>query len=251
MSDDELSPIERLKQQMNEAKDDGSSGETTKAPEEKETTVKSTASKKKAPAKKKPVKAAKPAKKKAAAKKPAADEAAPAKKPRVAKKKGTAKAAKSAAKPAAKPAKKPAKKAAAKKAPAKKAAAKKAPAKKTSKPPVKATGSTREMVRDRKGDGLTPIERKIIKFIADSDEPLSVVSIGRRMFGQDCPSEGENSFRTVRNALRFPVKYGMVDMVKDQRGLYRIGAAYKRSKGNLTKLAERYRDRVAKERKAS
>lgn len=238
MSDEELSPVERLKQQMSEAKgEEPEDSSTTKAPEEKETPVKSTtASKKKGPAKKKPVKAAKkPAKKKAAAKKPA-----PAKKPaRVAKKKGTAKKAAPTEKPAAKKAKAPAKKAAAKKAPTKKA-------------PVKAAaGTTRSMVRDRKGDGLTPIERKIIKFIADSDEPLSVVTIGRRMYGKDCPSEGSESFRTVRNALRFPVKYGMVDAVKGERGLYKIGAAYKRSKGNLEKLAERYRARVAKERKAS
>jgi hypothetical protein len=224
MSDKELSPVEQLRQQLADSKEE----EPAKKPESKPVATKAAAKKRKVNVKSTSAKkVAKPAAKKVVklAAKPAA------KKPvRVAKKQGT------------KAAKKPAKKAAAVKT-----------TKTTKKAPVKAAPSvgTRDMVRDRKGDGLTPIERKIIKFIEGQDEPVSVVTIGRHMFGKDCESESENSFRTVRNGLRFPVKYGMVDMVKGQRGLYKIGADYKRSKGNLNKLADRYRARIAVEKKAS
>ena len=238
--DDELSPVEQLRKELEEAGDNKGKETPTEAPANKEKNVSKSSTAKKAakkPAKKKPVRVAKkkqPAKKAAASKKTTR---APAKKGvKVAKKKSAPKKAA--------PAKKPVK--AAKKAPAKKKATKRAPADASTK---------RTMVRDRQGDGLTPIERKIVAFIADQEEPVSVVTIGRRMFGKDCPSEGENYFRTVRNGLRFPIKYGMVDQVKVKgevkRGLYKIGAAYNRSKGNLEKLAERYRARVAKEREAS
>lgn len=217
MSDDEMTPIERLNKLKREMKD--SSSDDTVAPKKKKRKVKvkvKTTAKKGAVAKK-PVKAVKKGKKTEKAEKTK-------KKPvKVAKKKTTAKS----------------------KAPAKNKKA----ASKAAKPAKAAT--SREQARDRKGDGLTPLERKIIAFIADADEPVTVVTIAKSMFGKNCISEGPNSYRTIRNGLRFPVRYGMIEAVKGSRGAYKIGKEYKRVKGNLSKLAERYRNRVEKERKAS
>lgn len=154
-----------------------------------------------------------------------------------------AKAAKATAKKA-KPAKKatrgngkgkPAKKAAAK--PAKKRAKKAA-----SKSNGKSNGAAdRKIDRDKDGDGLRPIERTVITAVADEGEPLSIVGLAHRMFGENCGSEGPESVRTIRNAARVPVRFGILE--SGGRGKLQTSTAYKRAKGDVSKVIKNYHAR--------
>jgi hypothetical protein len=93
--------------------------------------------------------------------------------------------------------------------------------------------------RDKKGDGLRPIERKIVKSIANVDEPMSVVAVARRLFGKDCPSEGENSVRVVRNGIRMLLKYNVLEATG--RGTLKVSAAYKKADGDISKIVSKAR----------
>lgn len=151
------------------------------------------------------------------------------------------KKAKKAAKKKAAP-KKAAKKAApkaAKKAPAKKA---KAPAKKKAAPKAKkaaaskSNGVDRVNDRDRKGDGLRPVERKLLKLI-EKHGPISLINLAQKHFrSKDIPREGPDSVRTIRNGIRKPVEYGIVEWT--DRGVVDF-TKYAKSKG-VDKAVARY-----------
>jgi len=131
--------------------------------------------------------------------------------------------------------------------------AKTAPAKtqKVKAKPKKATKPTRKkktkdpartLDRDRKGDGLRPIERKIIKAVANSDGNLGILDIAHDMFGPECGSEGPNSVRTIRNAIRIPIRYGIIE--HSGRGRLRITEAYTKSEGDLKSIVNSYKEQA-------
>jgi hypothetical protein len=106
--------------------------------------------------------------------------------------------------------------------------------------------SNRSLDRDKtdKGDGLRPIERRIIEVVADNSEPTNIKEMALLIFGEDCGSEGPDSGRTIRNAARMPIKYGVLESAG--RGQLKVTAAYKRAKGDLVKLMKSYRARMKK-----
>jgi len=169
---------------------------------------------------------------------------------------GAAKPAKAAAKKA--PKKSP-KKAPAKAAPKKSPKSAKASKSSKTKAPKKSSAKTRadlpevtkatERVyqRDKNGDGLTPIERKIMTIIEKNGGEMSIANIAAKLFSKkvdDIPREGVESFRTVRNGIRKPLEYGLLLRSKTERAVVKLSAAYKKSG---LKAAERYMDRIRKE----
>ena len=166
-----------------------------------------------------------------------------------------------------KPAKKPVKKVAKKAKPPKKVATKKAATKKTKptkkvkakkptrakpkkvvkqskskRPTKKKTDDARSFDRDRTGDGLRPIEREIIEAVASSDGTLGILDIAHDMFGPKCGSEGPNSVRTIRNAIRIPIRYGIIE--HSGRGRLCVTEAYAKNEGDLKSIVDTYREEV-------
>ena len=149
---------------------------------------------------------------------------------------------------------KPKKKTVAKKSPIKKpkpkrAVPKKAKPKKVSKPKAKpqkkkikkVSKKTKDRVfdRDRSGDGLRPIEREIIEAVAYSDGNLGILEIAHNMFGPKCGSEGPNSVRTIRNAIRIPIRYGIIE--HSGRGRLCVTEQYVKTNGDLKGIVDAYR----------
>ena len=90
--------------------------------------------------------------------------------------------------------------------------------------------------RDINKDNLTDLERSILSFMAQHEEPVSVKEIAVHMFGEDVAPEGKgaNSVRTIRNALRIPKAMDLITM-SDGSGKYTVTDRY--LKGGL-KAAE-------------
>lgn len=90
--------------------------------------------------------------------------------------------------------------------------------------------------RDRMGDGLRPIERKIIKVI-EKDGPISLVNVAKKVFrAKEIPGEGPDSVRTIRNGIRKPVEYGMLEWT--DRGIMDLTRYAK--KHGINKAVSRY-----------
>ena len=135
------------------------------------------------------------------------------------------------------------KKAASKKSKPKKAVSKpKRPPKKKVKRITKKVSKKKDRVfdRDRSGDGLRPIEREIIEAVANSDGNLGILEIAYNMFGPKCGSEGPNSVRTIRNAIRIPIRYGIIE--HSSRGKLCVTEQYTKTNGDLKGIVDAYRE---------
>ena len=100
--------------------------------------------------------------------------------------------------------------------------------------------------RDRKGDGLRPVERKLLKLI-DKHGPISVLNLAQKHFrSKEIPREGPDSVRTIRNAMRKPIEYGMLAWAG--RGIIDMTPLAKKS--GVEKAAQRYQRKAVKEVKA-
>lgn len=111
--------------------------------------------------------------------------------------------------------------------------------------------ATRTNDRDRKGDGLREFERKLIK-VVEKHGPISIKNLAEKMFGKNVPGEadGKDSVRTIRNAVRKPVQYGLLQ--RPENGQIEVTNAYKKSgltvaeKSVATAREARKADRPAK-----
>lgn len=111
-----------------------------------------------------------------------------------------------------------------------------------SKAKVPSAPKTRLNDRDRNGDGLRPVERKLLKLI-DKHGPISVLNLAQKHFrAKELPREGPDSVRTVRNAIRKPIEYGMLTW--SGRGIIDLTTATRNS--GLEKAAARYQRKAIK-----
>jgi repressor of nif and glnA expression len=82
--------------------------------------------------------------------------------------------------------------------------------------------------RDISDDNLTALERSILNFLAESDEPVSVKQIAIQMYGEDVVAEakGKESVRTIRNALRIPKAMDLI--TPEGSGMYSASKSFKK-----------------------
>ncbi len=103
----------------------------------------------------------------------------------------------------------------------------------------------RSLDRDRKGDGLRDVERTVLKLVEKVGN-ISVLNLAGKLFKrpvEEIPSEGVDSIRVVRNAVRRPIEMGLMEWAG--RGTVKVTKAF--TKDGM-KLAEKF---VEKARKAN
>lgn len=107
---------------------------------------------------------------------------------------------------------------------------------------VKAKPKAKAEVKSKKngkpGKRMGDATYKVIEAISKSKGPVAIVSIAHDMFGQSCDSEKKDSVRTIRNAIRTPIKFGILE--RCGRGKIKVTTAYRKAKGNVEKLIDRY-----------
>lgn len=83
--------------------------------------------------------------------------------------------------------------------------------------------------RDINTDNLTALERSILNFMASEKEPVTVKQIAVEMYGEEVAAEGkgEDSVRTIRNALRIPKAMDLITQ-SDGTGTYTVTDRYKK-----------------------
>lgn len=83
--------------------------------------------------------------------------------------------------------------------------------------------------RDINTDNLTALERSILNFMANENEPVTVKQIAVEMYGEEVAAEGkgEDSVRTIRNALRIPKAMDLITQ-SNGTGTYTVTDRYKK-----------------------
>jgi hypothetical protein len=105
----------------------------------------------------------------------------------------------------------------------------------------------RSLDRDRKGDGLRDVERSVLKLVEKAGD-ISILNLAGKLFKrpvEEIPSEGVDSIRVVRNAVRRPIEMGLMEWAG--RGTVKVTKAFVK---DGTKIAERYMEKVRKANEA-
>lgn len=96
----------------------------------------------------------------------------------------------------------------------------------------KATGAAAQRTRRKRSindDNLTDIERDVLSLLLDAERPMGVREIALYILGPSVKAEakGEDSVRTIRNALRIPKAMGLLRHT-DSRGTYTVTETFRK-----------------------